>query len=530
MAYKKYIQKNGKLYGPYIYHSKRVDGKVISEYRGSKRDFNYKTFLFISAGVVLLIALLLFFVFSNNGITGNVVLGVDTSYEEGKPLDGVLKFSLKEGELLPENSKVIIENYGKTYEFVLKDVLNEESLEGNYYIYNKEIQGRGLGYGIEGERVIYPEVEFTIQIYNEVIEEEVAPVDIIPEETIEPVLETTETILETEDSISETIEPASQTISETLAEESSPTPITGNVVGNSGGFLASLFGMTGMVSLELKNEVEGITSKDKPFVYDLKEGETAELKPKSVRVDDEEIEDDVVSLKIEDGKAIVNTDYSKIEKGYGEDYIGEKSEVFSLDLSNLNLVLEEGDLKIKLVYEEEEIISLTTLLEEGEKISEEIIIPVEEESFESNETIVKNITVPINKTIANNITLNITAPPVLDNVTLELPVVIPEEDLNNSNKNFSEESETIAELVNASIWNIGDFLSPEERKILLDNFGEIEIKSTKSELHNGRIIRNYSFDKYFLESSYDSSLSRELLEVNMEKDRVKFLKNIASSL
>ena len=36
MAYKKYIQRNGKLYGPYLYESKRVDGKVVSEYHGSE--------------------------------------------------------------------------------------------------------------------------------------------------------------------------------------------------------------------------------------------------------------------------------------------------------------------------------------------------------------------------------------------------------------------------------------------------------------------------------------------------------------
>ena len=38
MAYKKYITKNGKIYGPYVYHSKRVDGKVVSEYHGLKKD------------------------------------------------------------------------------------------------------------------------------------------------------------------------------------------------------------------------------------------------------------------------------------------------------------------------------------------------------------------------------------------------------------------------------------------------------------------------------------------------------------
>jgi len=32
MAYKKYIKRNGKLYGPYIYHSKRIGDKVIRQF------------------------------------------------------------------------------------------------------------------------------------------------------------------------------------------------------------------------------------------------------------------------------------------------------------------------------------------------------------------------------------------------------------------------------------------------------------------------------------------------------------------
>ncbi len=34
MAYKRYIKRGGKLYGPYVYHSRKQDGSVISEYRG----------------------------------------------------------------------------------------------------------------------------------------------------------------------------------------------------------------------------------------------------------------------------------------------------------------------------------------------------------------------------------------------------------------------------------------------------------------------------------------------------------------
>ena len=41
MVYKKYIKRNGKLYGPYIYHSRRVNGKVISEYQGTGKKIDY---------------------------------------------------------------------------------------------------------------------------------------------------------------------------------------------------------------------------------------------------------------------------------------------------------------------------------------------------------------------------------------------------------------------------------------------------------------------------------------------------------
>jgi len=38
VVYKKYITRGGKVYGPYIYHSRRVDGKVVSEYHGTKNS------------------------------------------------------------------------------------------------------------------------------------------------------------------------------------------------------------------------------------------------------------------------------------------------------------------------------------------------------------------------------------------------------------------------------------------------------------------------------------------------------------
>ncbi|MEK6832985.1 MAG: hypothetical protein AABY32_02965 [Nanoarchaeota archaeon] len=530
MAYKKYIQKNGKLYGPYIYHSKRVDGKVVSEYRGmGGSDSNYKVFLFFFAGIVLLTGLILFFILSNRGITGNAVLGLDTFYEAGKPLNGVLKFSLKEGELIPETSKIVLENSGKTQEFVLKDVIDETPFEGNYYFYGKEVSGSGWGYGIAGEKVVHPEIEFILQIYRELSEENVIPVEVIPEENVSsevnpeivPNDATSEVlpndvspeiipaenveIVPTESNIETPIEIPTKTTPENPIEKNSPAPITGNSVRSSGGIFASFFGLTGrVVSMNLENEINGVVSKDKPFVYELKAGERAELKPKSVKIENEEMEDNVISLKIENGKVIVTTDYSKIVKGYGEGYVGNKEKTISLDLSDLNLILEKGDLTIKLVYGGEELVQLKTLLVEGEKTSNATLIDVPEKPILVNET------PEINKTV-------------------ELPVVIPKEDLNNLDKNFSEENETIEEWANSSVWEIGDFLTSSERKILLDKFGNISLQSTKSELYNGTITREYSFDKYSIKSYYNPALTRELLEINMEKDRVKFLKFIAKA-
>ncbi len=76
MVYKKYIKRNGKIYGPYYYESYRKNGKVVTKYVGSGdenrkiKNKNYSNiFLIISAA-----SLVLFFVFlSANFLTGRVV-------------------------------------------------------------------------------------------------------------------------------------------------------------------------------------------------------------------------------------------------------------------------------------------------------------------------------------------------------------------------------------------------------------------------------------------------------------------------
>ena len=95
MVYKKYIKRNGKLYGPYIYHSRRVGGKVISEYRGTGRKVEYKKFIFIFLGVLLISGLIYGITSNKTRLTGNVVMDLE---EETRPsITGLIVIPIYEG-------------------------------------------------------------------------------------------------------------------------------------------------------------------------------------------------------------------------------------------------------------------------------------------------------------------------------------------------------------------------------------------------------------------------------------------------
>ena len=42
MSYKKYIKRDGKLYGPYVYTSERIGDKVVSHYVGQGKSVGQK--------------------------------------------------------------------------------------------------------------------------------------------------------------------------------------------------------------------------------------------------------------------------------------------------------------------------------------------------------------------------------------------------------------------------------------------------------------------------------------------------------
>jgi hypothetical protein len=74
MVHKKYIKKNGKIYGPYYYKSKRVGDKVISEYVGENKKNEIPRKAIIIGGLITLVIVFFFLVMlalNSNLFTGN---------------------------------------------------------------------------------------------------------------------------------------------------------------------------------------------------------------------------------------------------------------------------------------------------------------------------------------------------------------------------------------------------------------------------------------------------------------------------
>lgn len=171
MAYKKYIKRNGKIYGPYIYHSKRVDGKVVTEYKGSKKiDFDKARKVLPFLGIVL-VAIVLFFaiyvLFNPNsdktGLTGFSVLDLNAKYNPGENLRGSLDLVVGEGELIPASSRIVFTSENKSYEYSLQDLLTKEELvQGNFYVQGTNLSGEGIGYGLRGQKNIFPDISFVL--------------------------------------------------------------------------------------------------------------------------------------------------------------------------------------------------------------------------------------------------------------------------------------------------------------------------------------------------------------------------------
>jgi len=501
---------------------------------GENKLSKWKLIVVISFIVLLGILVFNYKSFSGNSIvnpviSGKAILEASSVYKPDSNLEGDFKISLKQGELVPADSKVVVSLNDNNYEYNLEDLISNEKVKGDFYLENINVSGNGEGYGLPGSS----SVNFVMKITrtsneasneeNETTSETVSEANsevnnsestttseetsgITNESTSEAsVEETTETTTSGEVTSEITSEEATtsetnsdETSGETtetsvdnsetaeVSESSGSLPITGNAV-------FKVFKFTGRAISDVDDEIKGSVSKDKPYVYELNDGETAEIV----------FSDQSVDLKISGKKARVTTDFGG--EGFGKNYLGEESYGLVIDLSSLEIKAEEGDLKIYLTYNGQEITSVSNTLS----------VESSEQPTTSTDVSASNVT----ETIGTNISET--------NVSLT----------NQTLSNVTITNQTNATLTNQTVnatrvkANTGDYaLSDEELSVLKSKTGSGTVSITKSEVANGRLIIRFQVGDYWLENSYDSSMSKEDLDYQINLDRVKWVKHLAQNL
>src|SRR3989344_8248893 len=124
-----------------------------------------KFFPYVGGAVfIAFIFTVLFFVSPEPNITGRVSFDVALKYNPDEKILGDLKFNIKEGELVPKDSLVLID-YGKqSKSFFLSELVPDNPTEGNFYAEGTSLTGGGLGYGVKGSKIVYPSIDFTFKI------------------------------------------------------------------------------------------------------------------------------------------------------------------------------------------------------------------------------------------------------------------------------------------------------------------------------------------------------------------------------
>ena len=299
-----------------------------------------------------------FFLFNNFFFpTGKATLSVTTSYEPNSTLEGKIRLSLKDGELIPKDSKVKIIINESSYDYILSELISDKINQGDFYIEGVSLTGSGEGYGIFGKKEVFSEVKFTMKVTNPGETEEEKDKENVQEITGEQVItEVTEENENTQEITGEQLNEAENQAGIINQESPITTSITGEAI----------------ASFEF--EVEGSVSKDKPFNYNLEPGQKAEIISSSQDV----------KLSQDENQVVVTTDYSEIsEDGFGQEYLGDDFKYnLEMDLTSLNLDVEGGELVVIISYEDIEILSLKTQLNVESEVVSQVPLILQSEKIE----------------------------------------------------------------------------------------------------------------------------------------------------
>ncbi|MBS3084239.1 hypothetical protein J4423_05515, partial [Candidatus Pacearchaeota archaeon] len=509
MVHKKYTYINGKKYGPYLYESKRVGEKVFTRYLGANsfsNTFSKYKLLVLSVLIVLLIAFVLFFSFS---LTGLASLDIKTQYNAGEAISGKINLNLVEGELIPADSKIIVNYAGVSKEFVLSSLISDSVSNGSFYAEGVSLSGEGSGYGIAGTKVEYPFVDFEFVVESDSGEQGSSGSSSSSSEeqgNFSSEGSSGEIANESENSQGEGQSSSKGDSGSSdkgdsendndkslkSEEESKSSKGENKEREDKSSEQKSEFGITGEVVSD-SDAISGRASRDEPFIYSLSDGEDAVLVSGSVTYDDNVLNDDEVKFKTQNNELEVSTDYSVETSGFGSDYIGNKKIKISIDLSSFGFVaLNDSELFVVLDYNGLEIVSASeNIVVSGVSEGNETAEPVEPIV---NDTIIGNLT-EVNQTLVENVT-NITSIINESNIIVNLsqfgavlgrPVKWVKTVAFDVNESVSLIVEIPASAENVTVDKIDldeyaelESLSEEETQILRENYNKISIDSNTS--------------------------------------------------
>jgi len=138
-----------------------------------KKKVDKKRVFLLLAIIILLSFIIILFFFTPSLQTGKAIL--ELKPEIGEEVGGFLTFHLKEGELLPANTKVIASLNQQKKEYSLSDLVGNERKKGPFFLEEKDLSGSGEGFGFSGKRVVHPEITLTVVIQKEVLQPEQNP-------------------------------------------------------------------------------------------------------------------------------------------------------------------------------------------------------------------------------------------------------------------------------------------------------------------------------------------------------------------
>ena len=127
MAYKRYIKRGKNIYGPYVYHSRKENGKVVSEYKG-KGEKKKKLKLILGGIFILLLLLFLTYNFIKTPTTGFLTHDEESENDNLTFIRFVIE--LTKAEHLDLDRQFISDIYNEIKS--LDDIWSEEIPNGDY--------------------------------------------------------------------------------------------------------------------------------------------------------------------------------------------------------------------------------------------------------------------------------------------------------------------------------------------------------------------------------------------------------------